>query len=47
MTEYQRTRLDNAINAALVAGTAPLCVTWTATNYAKNCWKWLTSHPGN
>ena len=47
MSERQRTRLDNAINATILAGTAPLCVTWTVTNYAKNYWNWITSQPGH
>ena len=47
MDDYQRTMCDNVLNAAIVAGTAPLCLTWTATKYAKNSWKWLTSQSGN
>jgi len=43
--EYQRTRLDNAINTAILAWTAPICVTWTASKYAKNAWRWFTQHP--
>ena len=44
--KYERTRLDNAINTAILAWTAPICVTWTASKYAKNAWKWFTQHPG-
>ena len=44
--KYERTRLDNAINTAILAWTAPICVTWTASKYAKNAWRWFTQHPG-
>ena len=44
--KYQRSRLDNAINTAILAWTAPICVTWTASKYAKNAWRWFTQHPG-
>ena len=47
MNSYQRTRMDNAMNAAIVAGTAPFSITWAATNFVKNTWNWVINNPGN